>query len=384
MWTIILFIVLVLCGAGYYYFYIYNAKKKIIALYANSSMLLVLPELIKTNLTVTSTPALQNATVENEIGTPGISITGLSPNTLYTFSISGYDKSNAIYTGLPPPTPTPTPGATPLPPPKLTVTKTDTSVTITHPIVANATSYQYFLYPLYNSESNILPNPFTYKVASQTTNTCTFSNITPYLYQCAAQATSATWTTDMLLKEVAIPLIINNPIIAVCDVNYTQVYLYFNKDVDKMYDISSVTATPALTNSNITDSNVNLLKINSLTANTLYRFSINGITGNSNLIFMGQGSLASANVTPVITKVSANSFTASIPAVTGATSYQFIVYDNNLLSMPIGYLYSAVTQSTSTMTYSNVPNGTYVVTIQASNSTGTKVGVSSSITIPQP
>ena len=99
---------------------------------------------------------------------------------------------------------------------------------------------------------------------------------------------------------------------------------------------------------------------------------------------MGQGSLTSANVTPVITKVSANSFTASIPAVTGATSYQFIVYDNNLLSMPIGYLYSAVTQSTSTMTYSNVPNGTYVVTIQASNSTGTKVGVSSSITIPQP
>jgi hypothetical protein len=123
----------------------------------------------------------------------------------------------------------------------------------------------------------------------------------------------------------------------------------------------------------------NGLKIGSLTSNVLYQFSINGISGTSNSIFMGQGNLASASVTPVITKVSETSFTASINAVTGATSYQFIIYESNLK-----YVYSATSQTTTSMTFSNVPYGTYVATIQASNSIGTKVGVSSNITIPQP
>jgi PKD repeat protein len=91
---------------------------------------------------------------------------------------------------------------------------------------------------------------------------------------------------------------------------------------------------------------------------------------------MGQGSLASSTVAPVITKINDTSFSASITSITAATSYQFIVYDTNL-----DFLYSAVSQTSNSFTYSNVPIGTYVVTIQASNSTGTKVGVSSPITI---
>ncbi len=368
---------IILLGAGGYFLFSNNSKKKIVASYnhSNSQIDLFLPEIISANKTVTSTPAIQGMTVVNIIGTPLITVKGMTANTLYTFSISGYENSNAIYTGTPP-----------TPAPILTVTKTDTSVSITHPIVASTNSYQFFILPFYNPP-NALPTPFTYYVSTQTSNIITFSNITPYKYSCFAQATNATSTSFPTGKMISIPLIINNPIIAVCDVNnYNQVYLYFNKGIDTEYTNSSVTSIPSLpNNSGIIDSTIdNGLAIGSLTSNVLYQFSITGITGTSNSIFMGQGNLASANVTPVITKVSANSFTASIPAVTGASSYQFIVYNYNLLGLNIGYLYSAVSQSTSTMTYSNIPHGTYRVTIQASSSIGTKVGISSNIVIPQP
>jgi hypothetical protein len=376
-WIYILIIAIIILGGGAYYILIFNAQKKIIATYnhSNSQIDLILPEIISANKTVTSTPAIQGMTVVNIIGTPTITVRGMTANTLYTFSVSGYENSNPIYTGTPP-TPAPT----------LTVTKTDTSVTITHPIIASTNSYQFFILP-FSNQPNTLPTPFTYYASSQTSNIITFSNITPYRYACFAQATNATSTSFPTGKMISIPLMINNPIIAVCDVNnYNQVYLYFNKGIDAEYPRSSITSIPSLpSNSDIIDSTIdNGLAIGSLTSNVLYQFSITGITGTSNSIFMGQGNLASANVTPVITKVSANSFTASIPAVTGASSYQFIVYDYNLLGMGIGYLYSAVTQTTSTITYSNVPHGTYKVTIQASSSIGTKVGISSNIVIPQP
>ncbi len=376
-WIYILIIGIILLAGGAYYLLIYNAKKKIIAIHdaTNSEITLILPEILTSNKTVTSTPAIAGVNVVNWIGTPIISIKGMAANTLYTFSISGYENSNPIYIGT-----------SPVTPPTFTLTKTDTSVTITHPIIANTTSYQFAILPFYNPNQNTLTNPFTYNASSQTSNIITFSNITPYRYICVAQATNATSTSYPLPKMISIPLIISNPIIAVCDVNnYNQVYLYFKKDIDNPNP--SVTSIPSLpNNSSIIDSTIdNALVIGSLTLNVLYQFSITGITGTSNSLYIGQGNLASANVTPVITKVSANSFTASIPAVTGATSYQFIVYDYNFLGMNnMGYLYSAVSQSTSTMTYSNVPNGTYKVTIQASSSLGTKVAISGNITIPQP
>lgn len=377
----IIVIVIVLSAIGIYFLFFNNTNKKMVALYANSELLIVLPELLKTNLTVTATPALQGATVVNKIGTPLISITGLSPNTLYTFSISGYDTSNAIYTGLPPPIPTPTPGTTPLPAPALTVSKSDASVSMTYSTPQNATSYLFLMMPIFNSQSSFIPKPFTYYVSKQTNTTVTFSNITPYKYVCFGQGSTATWTAPILIKEISVPLLINRPIIAICDTNYTDAYLYFVKDIDRTYTMSLVSSVPSLPNNvSIIDSTVdNGLKIGALNGNALYQFSINGISGTSNSLFMGQGNLASAAVTPVITKVSETSFTVSINAVNGATSYQFLIYETNLR-----YTYTAVNQTTSSLTLSNMPYGSYVATIQASSAIGTKVGVSGNIPIPQP
>jgi hypothetical protein len=369
----IIVIVIVLCAAAYYYFFMFN-RKKMIALYSGSQITIILPELIKTNLTVTATPALQGATVVNNIGTPIITITGFSLNTLYTFSISGYDNSNPIYTGELSPAPTPTP--------VLTLTKTDASVTMTHTPVPNATAYQFLMIPVHYIQNNVpVPNPFTYYVSRQTNANVTFTNMTPFKYNCIGQATNAAWSTPMLNKEISFPLLINRPIIAICNTNYTNVNLYFVKEIDRTYTISLVTSVPSLPNNvSLIDSTIdNGLKIGALNANALYQFSINGISGTSNSVFMGQGNLESATVTPQITKVSATSFTVSINAVNGATSYQFVIYETT-----IQYLYTAVSQTTSSLTLSNMPYGTYVATIQASSAIGTKVGVSGNITIPQP
>ncbi len=382
----ILVIVIVLCGAAaYYYFFMSNTSKKMVALYSNAELLLVMPELLKTNLTVTATPSLEGATIRNIIGTPLISITGLSTNTLYTFSVSGYDKSNPIHTGLPPPPPTPS--TTPLPEPVLTLTKTDTSVTMSVSNIRNATSYQFLMMPYFNSQelNFIPPNPFTYKVSTQTNTNVTFTNITPYKYFCITHGSTSSWTSNFLSKTISIPLLINRPVIAILDINnYNQVFLYFMKDTDRAYTTSLVTAIPSLPNTTgILDSFVdNGLKISQVNINTLYQFSVNGITGSSNSLYTGQGTLGFAPLTPLITKVSATSFTVSINPLTGASSYQFVIYNysNNLG----GYLYAAASQTTSSMTFSNVPYGTYRATLQACNSTGTKVGISGDITIPLP
>jgi hypothetical protein len=249
--------------------------------------------------------------------------------------------------------------------------------------VQNATSYQFLIMPYYINESSdnpFAPSPFTYRLSSQTTDTVTFSNMTAYKYRCYVQATNSKWSTELLSKEISMPLIINNPIIAVANTANNQVNLYFKKDSNTVYSIGSVNSTPTFPSNSFVslDNKVidNGIILNTSALTGVYRFSLNGVAGSSNLIFMGQGSLASATVAPVVTKTNDTSFTASIPTITGVTSYQFIVYDMNL-----EFLYSAVNQTSNSFTCSNVPFGTYVVTIQASNSTGTKVGVSSPIVI---
>jgi hypothetical protein len=413
MWLWILVFLLLAAGAGAYFYLNMNKKPKIIAFYESDpeelEIRLVLPSIITKNLTVTSTPALpQNAVVDLQIGTPDITITGFNQNTLYTFSIPDYESSNPIFTGLRPPTtpaptpgvtptpaPTPTPGATPrptptpaptpMPPPLFTVTTGDTSVTISYKYVPNATSYQFLLLPFYINESSVSPippNPFTFNVSSQTSDSVTFSNVTPYRYRCYAQATTSSWSTELKIKEISMPLIINNPIIAVTTLLYDKVHLYFKKDESRDYS-GTVTSTPeGVLFDNATLDNAITLNSSTLTPQP-YRFFIQGIAGGSNLLFRGAGTLSNLTLLDLkidIAKLTDTTFTASIKAITGTNAtgltYQFIVYDTNL-----NYLYSAVSQTSNTITYSKVPYGSYTVTVQVSNSTGTRIGVSDLITI---
>jgi hypothetical protein len=410
MWLWILIFLLLAAGAGVYAYLNLTKKPKIIAFYDSeeSEVLLVLPSIITKNVTVTSTPALPpNVVIDLQIGTPDITITGLNPNTLYTFSIADYESSNPIFTGLRPPStpaptptpgvtptpaPTPTPGATPrptptpaptpMPPPLFTVTTDDTSVTISYKYVPNATSYQFLLLPFYINESSlnpIPPTPFTFKVSSQTSDSVTFTDVTPYRYRCYAQATTSSWSTELLSKNISMPLIINNPIIAVTTINYSQVHLYFKKDESRNYSSTATSLPTGVEFDNALLDNAITLNSSTLTGQP-YRFFIDGVNGSSNLLFKGPGTLSEANMTVNITKLTDSTFTASINAITGTNAtgltYQFIMYDANL-----NYLYSAVSQTTNSITYSKVPYGSYTVTVQASNSTGTRIGVSNLVTI---
>jgi hypothetical protein len=104
--------------------------------------------------------------------------------------------------------------------------------------------------PYYINESSkpFAPSPFTYRVSSQTSDTVTFSNMTAYKYRCYVQATNSNWSTELLRKDISMPLIINNPIIAVANTTNTQVNLYFKKDLNTVYSIGSVNSTPTFPN----------------------------------------------------------------------------------------------------------------------------------------
>ena len=162
--------------------------------------------------------------------------------------------------------------------------------------------------------------------------------------------------------------------------NNTSVALIGNVVTGTTYTVTSTPALPTGYTVIQPSASVKSIQINGLTANTLYTFSVAGFS-KSNAIFTGSGSLGTP--VPLLTKVSATSITVSCPAITNATSYQIIVTTSPTIGGTF-VNYKSTSQSTSTISYTNVPAGIYKAMIQASCATGTILALATPtyITLP--